>query len=345
MNTVSTRPFVNPRARHDFGLRSCSIVAAGSCLPERVVATAELGRKLGKDSDWILTRTGIRERRIAAKSELTSDLAAQAAQRALHHANLSGADVDLVIVATNTPDMLFPATACLVQSKIGARRCAAFDLKAAGAGFLYALEIGQQFVATRCCETVLVIGAEKLSSVVDPQNCDTSILFGDGAGAVLLQHRDGSAGLLTSCLGSDGDKANLLTMPAGGSRLPASRNSVADGLHYLQMNGPEMFKQAVQAMHRAAQEALHQSGLTVSQIRCIIPHQSNQRITDAFADKLGAAPEQVFSNIEKRGNTSAASIPIALDEAVQAGRIARGDLVLLVGFGGGLTWGATVLEW
>jgi 3-oxoacyl-[acyl-carrier-protein] synthase-3 len=345
MTTVSKSSFVNPRLRHGLQLRSCSITAVASYLPERVLTNVDVGKRIGEDGEWILSRTGIRERRLAAENEFTSDLAAKAALDALHKANLSAKDLDLILVATNTPDMLFPATACQVQAKIGARHCAALDLKAGGAGFLHALEIGGQFIASRTCETVLAVGAEKLSSILDWRDRDTCILFGDGAGAVILQYRPRSAGLLVSSLGSDGTKRDLLSMSAGGSRIPASQKSVACGLHFLRMQGKEMFKHAVEAMCGAAEDALHKCGLTLPQIKCIIPHQSNQRIIDAFAQRMGATPGQVFVNLEKFGNTSAASIPIALAEAADTGRIEPGDLILLVAFGSGLTWGATVLEW
>lgn len=345
MNIISGTPFSNPRARHGFRLRSCSIAAIASWLPDRVLTNADVGKQLGKDGEWILSRTGIRERRIAAENEFTSDLAARAAVCALNGANLSSKDLDLIIVATSTPDMLFPATACLVQKKIDARRCAAFDMKAGGAGFLYALELGEQFIASHTFENVMVIGAEKLSTVVDWRDRISCVLFGDGAGAAILQHRPRSVGIMHSCLGSNGEKADLLSIAGGGSRVPASRESVAEGQHFLRMQGKEMFKQAVQAMLRAAQEALDHCGLAVSQIHYIIPHQSNRRIIDSFAAQIGASSGQVFVNMENYGNTFAASIPIALAEAAETGRINRGDLILLVAFGGGLTWGATILEW
>jgi 3-oxoacyl-[acyl-carrier-protein] synthase-3 len=322
------------------------VIGVGACLPERVLTNAELGEKLGKDAGWILARTGIRERRLAADNEFTSDLAVRAAEQALRKANLRGDQVDLIIVATSTPDMMFPATACLVQAKLGARRAAAFDLKAGASGFLYALEIGRQFVMTHAVERVLIIGAEKLSAVVDWCDPDTCVLFGDGAGAIVLEHRPNSIGLLlASSLGSDGYAANLLYMPGGGSRIPASYGSVTSKLHCLHMDGKKTFKQAVQVMCRAACDALSRNNLALLQIRCIIPHQSNRRIIEAFAARLGAPPEQIFVNLDRRGNTSAASIPIALDEAAETGRIRRGDLVLLAAFGAGLTWGATVIEW
>jgi 3-oxoacyl-[acyl-carrier-protein] synthase-3 len=241
--------------------------------------------------------------------------------------------------------MPFPSTACLIQRKIGAMKAAAFDLEAACSGFIYALEIGQQFIMSRTYDTILVVGAEKLSSITNWQDRNTCVLFGDGAGAAVLQSRANSHGLLTAVMGADGEKADLLFMPGGGSRCPASIDSVNARMHYLRMEGKETFKNAVQAMQTAATEALRRCELPITRIKRIIPHQANRRIIDAVAERLGARPEQMFVNLHKYGNTSAASVAIALDEAVAAGDIQRGDLILLVVFGAGLTWGAAVIEW
>jgi 3-oxoacyl-[acyl-carrier-protein] synthase-3 len=341
---MSTK-FKNPRAKHNFQGRSCSITGVGSYVPEKILTNADLEKMVETSDEWITTRTGIKERRVAAKDEFTSDMAAHAAQRAMKMAGVTGEQIDLVIVATITPDMPFPATACFVQHKIGARRAAAFDLEAACSGFIYGLEVAQQFIMSRTYDTVLVIGAEKLSSIVDWKDRNTCVLFGDGAGAAILQNRPNSHGLLTAVMGADGEKADLLFMPGGGSRCPATADSVAAKLHYLQMEGRETFKNAVQAMCNAAQEALRRCELDISKIKCVIPHQANRRIIDVVGERLGATPEQFFVNLDKYGNTSAASVAIALDEAVAAKRIQRGDLVLLVVFGAGLTWGAAVIEW
>jgi 3-oxoacyl-[acyl-carrier-protein] synthase-3 len=263
----------------------------------------------------------------------------------MERAEVTATEIDLIIVATITPDMPFPSTACLVQQKIGATRAAAFDLEAACSGFIYALEIGQQFIMSRTYETVLVIGAEKLSSIVDWSDRNTCVLFGDGAGAAILRNRPNSHGLLTAVMGADGTKADLLFMAGGGSRCPATAHSVANRMHYLRMEGKEAFKNAVQAMKTAAEEAMRRCEIDISRIKCVIPHQANQRIIDAVGERLGARPEQVFVNLHKYGNTSAASVAIALDEAVQSGRVQHGDLILLVVFGAGLTWGAAVIEW
>ena len=337
--------FKNPRARFNFQGRTCSIVGSGSYVPERIVTNADLAKMVDTSDEWITSRTGIRERRVAAAGEFTSDIAAKAAAKALAKAGVTADQIDLIIVATITPDMPFPATACLVQQKIGARRAAAFDLEAACSGFIYALEIGQQFIMSRTYETVLVIGAEKLSSIIDWKDRNTCVLFGDGAGAAVLQHRPGSHGLLTACMGADGSKAELLSMPGGGSRCPATPDSVASRLHYLRMDGKETFKSAVNAMCSAATEVLRRCELTIEQIKCVIPHQANARIINAVGDRLGAKPEQIFINLDKYGNTSAASVAIALDEATESGRLQRGDFILMVVFGAGLTWGAAIIEW
>ena len=337
--------FKNPRAKYNFQGRSVSITGVGSYVPARVLTNYELEKMVDTTDEWITSRTGIKERRIAAPDEFTSDLASKAAQRAMRMAGITGEQVDLIIVATITPDMPFPSTACLVQQKIGANRAAAFDLQAACSGFIYGLEMAQQFIMSRTYDTVLVIGAEKLSTIVDWEDRNTCVLFGDGAGAAVLQSRAHSHGLLTAVMGADGSKAQLLHMPAGGSRCPATSESVHARLHYLRMDGKETFKNAVQAMLTAAKEALRRCELDITQIKCVIPHQANRRIIDVVADRVGATPDQLFVNLERYGNTSAASVAIALDEAVSSGKVSRGDLILLVVFGAGLTWGAAVIEW
>lgn len=336
--------FHHPRV-HRPHLRTVSITGVGSYLPSRVLTNADLERMVETSDDWITSRTGIRERRLASESEATSDLAAEAGRRALQAAGVRPEEVGLIIVATITPDMPFPSTACLVQQKLGASRAAAFDLEAACSGFVYALDVASHFVASHTYDTVLVIGAEKMSSVVDWTDRNTCVLFGDGAGAAVLQNRPNAHGLLTTCLGSDGSKAGLLELPGGGSACPATADTVARRLHFLRMDGKETFKNAVNAMVTAATEALARCQLQIDQIRCVIPHQANQRILNAVAERLGARDDQVFVNVHRYGNTSAASVAIALDEAVREGRLQRGDLVLLVVFGAGLTWGAAVIEW
>jgi 3-oxoacyl-[acyl-carrier-protein] synthase III len=345
MSPTRTSPFRNPRAAHGFRGRTCSILSVGSYVPERVLTNAELEKMVNTTDEWITTRTGIKERRIAAPDQFTSDLAAAAAQQALSRAGLEASQVDLVMVATITPDYPFPATACLVQQKIGAIGAAAFDLEAACSGFIYGLEIGQQFITSRTYDTVLVIGAEKLSTIIDWTDRNTCVLFGDGAGAAILHSRPGAHGLLTACMGADGTKADLLCMPGGGSRNPTTPDSVQQRLHYLRMEGKETFKNAVTAMQTAALECLRRCEVDIRRIKCIIPHQANRRIIEAVGERLGASPEQIFVNLHRYGNTSAASVAIALDEAVHSGRIERGDLILLMVFGAGLTWGAAIIEW
>jgi 3-oxoacyl-[acyl-carrier-protein] synthase-3 len=345
MSPSANPKFKNPRAKFNFQGRTCSITGVGSYVPSRVLTNAELEKMVETSDEWITSRTGIKERRIAAKDEFTSDLATKAAQKAIQQAGITADKIDLIIVATITPDMPFPSTACLVQQKIGAHRAAAFDLEAACSGFIYALEIAQQFIMSRTYDTVLVIGAEKLSSIVDWEDRNTCVLFGDGAGAAVLQNRPNAHGLLTAVMGADGQKADLLFMPGGGSRCPATTESVASRLHYLRMEGKETFKNAIQAMQTAATEAMRRCEIDITRIKCIIPHQANQRIIDAVRERLGAKPEQLFVNLHKYGNTSAASVAIALDEAVNSGVVRRGDLILLVVFGAGLTWGAAVIEW
>ena len=319
-------------------LHGCAITGVGSYVPERVLTNADLEQLVDTSDEWITSRTGIRQRRMAGKGEHTSTMAVNAARHALDRAGLAPADLDLIIVATITPDMPFPATACLVQEKLGAHNAAAFDMEAACSGFVYGLEIGQQFIMSRTYDTVLVIGAEKLSSIIDWEDRNTCVLFGDGAGAAVLQNRENTHGLLPACMGADGRKASILSQPGGGCLHPASSQSISDRLHYLWMDWQEVFKIAVTAMATAAREALARCELEIDSIKCIIPHQANMRILKAVGDRLGAHEDQVFSNLQRYGNTSAASVAIAMDEAIEQGQVKRGDLILLLVFGAGLTW-------
>ncbi len=325
--------------------RSVHIAGIGSYAPERVLTNQELEKMVDTTDEWIMTRSGIRERRIAAEGQSTSDLGAEAARAALADAGLGPGDVDLIIVATASPDMLFPSTACQLQHKLGARKVAAFDISAACSGFIYALEVGRQFVASGAHDTVLVVGADKLSSITDWTDRATCVLFGDAAGAVVLRHEPGRRGILSTLLGADGSQKEILNVPAGGSAMPATEQTVRDRMHCIRMSGREVFKLAVNAMLGAAREALAKSGLSLDEISCVIPHQANMRIIEAISDRLGIGMERFQVNLQQYGNTSAASIPVALDEAVKRGRIKRGDNVLLVAFGGGLTWGSAVLQW
>ena len=334
-----------PSPESPFRGQSCSIAGVGSFVPARVMTNAELATLVETSDEWITSRTGIKERRIAAADEFTSDMAFHAAERALASAGVTPGQIDLIIVATITPDMLFPSTACLVQHKLGAKKAMAFDIEAACSGFVYALEIGRKFIESGSATNVLVIGAEKISSIIDWTDRATCVLFGDGAGAAVLQHRPGARGIITTCLASDGTKGEFLCMPGGGSRIPATTESVATRQHFLRMNGKDTFKSAVNAMVAVGFEALEKAGLTINDIKLVIPHQANLRIISAVGERLGVSAEKTFVNLDRYGNTSAASVAIALDEAVTTGRLVRGDLVLLLVFGAGLTWGSALIEW
>lgn len=295
--------------------------------------------------EWIKTRTGILERRLAGKETATSDMAAEAARRALKAAGLSAKELEMIIVATITPDMQFPSTACLVQDKIGATNAGAFDVGAACAGFIYALELGNQFIRSGTYKHVLVVGAEKLSSITDWSDRSTCILFGDGAGAAILGRGAEGSGILCSSLASNGGKAEILKIPAGGSRIPASLESVAAGLHFLKMEGKEVFKEAVSSMGNVVVSALASCGFKPKDIGVLIPHQANARIIQAVARRLELPEEKIHLNVHKFGNMSSASTAVGLDEVVRSKKLKKGDLVVLVGFGSGLVWGAMVIKW
>ena len=324
---------------------SAHVVGWGKYVPRRVLTNDELAQMVDTTDEWIRTRTGIVERHIASRDESTSSMAIEAAYQALEMAGLRPIDLDLVIVATITPDHIFPATACLVQDALGARSAAAFDLSAGCAGFVYGLSVGADLIAKGAYKNVLVIGAETLSRIVDWEDRNTCVLFGDGAGAVILQGNDAEGGVLSSVLRADGSGGDLLHMPAGGSKHPPSLDTLAGGLHTLQMRGREVFRFAVRAIPDVTRDVLAQAGLSLSNIKLIIPHQANQRIIDASARALDLPPDIMYSNLERYGNTSAASIPIALCEAVEEGRLQRDDVVVLVGFGAGLTWAAATVRW
>ena len=325
--------------------RTVSIIGTGSYVPEKILTNEDLSRVVDTSDEWIITRTGIKQRRIAAKDEHTSDMAAKAALKAIEQAKISPAEIDLILVATATPDMLFPATACFVQKKIGAKNAACLDISAACAGFLFGVEIAQQFITSHTYDTVLVIGADKLTAITNWSDRNTCVLFGDGAGAAILRHRGGSHGVISTHIGSDGQYTDILFMPGGGSRCPITRENVDLNLQTIHMSGKEVYKQAVTAMLTAAQKALKQASLSIEDIACVIPHQANMRIIEAIADRLGIPLEKFYVNLDRYGNTSAAAVAIALDEANRSGRIKPGDYVLMVVFGGGLTWAGTVIEW
>ncbi|MEY2557109.1 MAG: 3-oxoacyl-[acyl-carrier-protein] synthase [Verrucomicrobiota bacterium] len=325
--------------------RTVSIIGTGSYVPKKVLTNADLMAMVDTSDEWITTRTGIKERRIAAKDEHTSDMATKAALAAIEQAGISAKEIDLILLATATPDMMFPATACLVQNKIGATRAACLDVSAACAGFLFAIEIAQQFITSHTYETVLVIGAEKLSSITNWTDRNTCVLFGDGAGAAVLRHRGGTHGVIATHVGSDGTYADILFMPGGGCRTPITAENANDNLQTIHMSGKDVYKQAVIAMMAASKTVLDQAGLTIDDIACVIPHQANARIIEAIADRLKIPLDRFYVNLDRYGNTSAAAVAIALDEANRTGRIKAGDYVLMVVFGGGLTWASTVIEW
>ena len=324
--------------------RNVSITGTGSYLPSRVLTNAELEGMVDTSDDWIRTRTGMSERRIARDDEHTSDMAAGAARAALESAGIGAEDVDVIIVATITPDMMMPSTACLVQHLIGAKNAFCFDIEAACSGFLYAMETARGYLASGLCDTALVIGAEKMSAIVDWEDRATCILFGDGAGAAVLKAGGDEPGILASIMGADGSLADLLKLPAGGSRNPASIKTVEDRLHYLKMGGNQVFKHAVLCMTDAGQKVLDRCGKSMDDVACIIPHQANIRIIKAIADRAGVELDRFYINLDRLGNTTAATIPIALDEALRCGRVKEGDLVLFVAFGGGFTWGASLVR-
>jgi 3-oxoacyl-[acyl-carrier-protein] synthase III len=334
-----------PRKRPRQPQRTVSIIGTGSYVPERVLSNAELEKTVDTSDEWITTRTGIKERRIAADGESTSDLASHAAQAALENAGITADEVDLIIVATVTPDMFFPSTACFVQQKIGAKNAACFDVSAACAGFLYALEIAQQFITSHTYDTVLVVGAEKLSSIVDWNDRNTCVLFGDGAGAAVLRHRGGGHGVVSTYMASDGALSDILYIPGGGSRFPITKDNVDQRMNCIKMNGKETYKHAVTSMLDAAQRVMAHANVKPEDLACIIPHQANLRIIEAIADRMNVPLERFMVNLDRFGNTSAAAVAIALDEAHRTGRMKVGDYVLLVVFGGGLTWAASVIQW
>lgn len=320
------------------------VSGVGSCVPGKVLSNQDLEKMVDTSDEWITTRTGIKERRIASPQETTSALALEAARRALQMAQVDPRELDLIVVATVTPDMFFPATACLLQRELGAPQAACFDLEAGCTGFVYALVVAEKYLIGGGGEKALVVGAETLSKIVDWEDRATCVLFGDGAGACVLEKTD-RPGLIASYLGSDGGGAHLLELPAGGSRIPASRESVEKRLHYIKMNGNEVFKFAVRIMEEASREVTKRAGVGLEEVALFVPHQANIRIIDSAARRLKIPQEKIFVNVHKYGNTSSASIPIALDEAYREGKIKEGDLVLLVGFGAGLTWGSALIRW
>jgi 3-oxoacyl-[acyl-carrier-protein] synthase-3 len=320
------------------------ISGTGSYVPDRILSNADLERMVATSDAWITERTGIRERRIAAPGQACSDLGAEAARRALKAAGVSAADLEFILVGTCTPDQPLPSTACLIQAQLGATRAAACDVSAACCGFVYALSVGDAFVKTGGGH-VLVIGSEVMSAIMDWSDRGTCILFGDGAGAVVLSPSDSERGILSTSLHSDGCLADLICVPGGGSRMPPSEKMLSEGAQYLKMKGNETYKVAIKTLEDVARETMAANGMSITDVDLYVPHQANVRIIRAVAERLRLPMEKVFLNLDRYGNTSAASIPLALDEAVQAGRVKNGDMVLLGAFGGGLTWASALIRW
>ncbi|MFK7849761.1 MAG: beta-ketoacyl-ACP synthase III [Akkermansiaceae bacterium] len=322
------------------------VAGTGSYVPETVVTNDELAKKVDTSDEWIFTRTGIRERRVAAEGEHTSHMASAAARNALEQAGLDASEVELIIVATITPDTLTPATACYVQEQLGAKKAVAFDISAACSGFIYAMKIAKRMISDGAFENALIIGAEKLSAFVNWEDRTTCVLFGDGAGAAVLRRAEaGEGAILATEMGTDGSLTHLLNIPGGGSALPITADNVGTHLATLAMQGKEVFKHAVTRMKQAANTVIERADLKPEDIACVIPHQANLRIIDAIAERLSVPEGRVFVNLDKYGNTSAAAVAIALDEANRSGAFKRGDHIVLVVFGAGLTWAAAAIRW
>lgn len=326
-------------------VRPVRIVGTGSFVPDRVLSNADLEKMVETSDEWITTRTGIKERRIAPPEMAATDLAQPAAERALADAGITAKDLDGIIVATVTPDQMFPSTGCLLQARLGATQAWSFDLSAACSGFLYSLRMAQGMIASGQADTILVVGSELLSRLTNWEDRTTCILLADGAGAAVLRPGDEQHRIIECNLGADGSYGSLIEMPAGGSRIPASEESVRAKLHTVHMKGNEVYKMGVRGMADVCLKVLDMAGYATTDVDLLVPHQANLRIIEATAKRLEIPMEKVFTNIQKYGNTSAASVPLALDEARRAGRLKDGNLVMVVVFGGGLTWGAALVRW
>lgn len=326
-------------------IQSVSITGVGSFLPERVLTNADLEKMVDTSDEWITKRTGIKERRIVQDGMATSDLAFNAARNALEDAKLSPKELDLIITSTITPDNLFPSTSCYVQEKIGATNAGAFDILAACAGFIYALSIAQGLISSGAMNNILVIGAECLSKFTDYTDRQSCILFGDGAGAAVVQKGNGKCEVLSTILGADGSQADVLILPAGGSKKPPSQKTIEERQHFMKIKGREVFKIAISNLIELIKNTVDKCGIKLEDIDLVIPHQSNLRIIKVAMSKLGIPMSKVYINIDRYGNTSSASVPIAIDEAKREKRLKRGDMVLLAAFGGGLTWSSSILRW
>lgn len=321
-----------------------SISGLGYYIPEKTLTNFDLEKMVETSDEWIKTRTGISERHVAEKGTRSSDLGTKAALQAIKNAGITAQEIDLVIVATITPDMFFPSTACAIQNNIGAQ-CGAFDIAAACSGFPYAVAIAEGFIATGNYKNILVVGSEVLSGFIDWKDRSTCVLFGDGAGAAVITRADDGHGIVASLLGSDGSQGDILQIPGGGSAFPPCKENFENGLNFLKMSGSDVFKVAVRTMEVAVNDVLTKSGMTMDDVDWLIPHQANIRILTAVADRLKIPHEKVVLNVEKYGNMSSASTVVALAEAVQDGRVKKGDNIVLVAFGGGLTWASTLIKW
>lgn len=326
-------------------MQRAKIISTGSYVPGRILTNGELEKMVETSDKWIMERTGIRERRIAAQGENTSDLAYEASMTALSRAGISASSLDLIIVATITGDMPIPATACFLQNRLGATAAAAFDINAACSGFLFGMSTANAYIKSGMYKRILLVGAEALSRFTDWEDRNTCVLFGDGAGAAILEASDGASGVMSVDIYSDGSYWELLNLPGGGSKHPPSESASENRLHYIKMKGNETFKVAVRTLEKLVIDALEKNGLKSDDIALLVPHQANLRIISATAARLGIAMDRVMVNLDRCGNTSAASIPIALDEAATAGRIKENDYILLEAFGGGLTWASAVIRW
>lgn len=325
--------------------RRIKIRSTGVYLPDKVLTNADLEKMVDTSDEWITTRTGIKERRIVSKEQVTSDLAVNAARMALERGGLKAEDVDLILVATNTPDTIFPATACWVQKKLGIKEIPAFDLEAGCTGLLYALIVAESLILSGTARRILLIGADILTKITNWEDRSTCVLFGDGAGAFILEESDDDSGLISHYWGADGSLAELLILPGGGTLHPANEKTVEKKLHYLTMKGNEVFKHAVKRMGESALEALKRAGLDKSQVDYLIPHQANLRIIEATGERLNLPKEKIVANIHKYGNMSVATIPVALHELAEEGKLQKGQIIVMVAFGAGFTWAAAVYRW
>lgn len=324
-------------------MTKAKLIGMGSYLPKRVLSNHDLEKMVETSDEWIVTRTGMKERRIAEPDEFTSDMGVKAAKKALESAGIGPEKIDLILVATLTPDYLFPSTAALIQSALKAPQAAALDFQAACTGFLYGLSIAKAYINAGVYKNILLIASEKLSSITNYKDRNTCVLFGDGAAAAVVSSEGKGYSIHETCLGADGEVASLLMLPAGGCRAPATEETVKNGQHYIVMEGKEVFKHAVRRMESAAKECLDKAGLSEDAVDWLVPHQANERIIDAIAKRFGVVEEKVFKTVHKYGNTSASAVAIALDELLKEKEIAAGENILLVAFGAGFTWGATLL--